>query len=149
MVKRGTARRARSLGRSDIGGKTGTTNDQKDAWFSGYHPDLVTTVWVGFDQPATLGKREVGGYAALPIWIDYMREALKGVPTKPRSQPEGIVSVRIDPATGLLAQPDQDDAIFELFRLEYVPQETAEKERPLELESDTGPDETDIPEQLF
>lgn len=80
VVQRGTATRAKALGRSDIGGKTGTTNDYKDAWFAGFHPTNVAIVWLGFDQPSTLGRREYGGVAALPVWIDYMRSSLKGTP---------------------------------------------------------------------
>lgn len=80
VVQRGTATRARALGRSDIGGKTGTTNEAKDAWFAGFHPTNATVVWMGFDQPAPMGRREFGGVAALPVWIDFMRPQLKGTP---------------------------------------------------------------------
>ena len=80
VVQRGTAVRARSLGRDDIGGKTGTTNEAKDAWFAGFHPTNATVVWIGFDQPSTLGRREYGGVAALPVWMDFMRAQLKDTP---------------------------------------------------------------------
>lgn len=80
VVQQGTATKARALGRSDIGGKTGTTNEAKDAWFAGFHPTSATVVWMGFDQPETLGRREYGGVAALPVWVDFMRAQLKGVP---------------------------------------------------------------------
>ena len=80
VVQRGTAVRARALGRNDIGGKTGTTNEAKDAWFAGFHPTNTTVVWMGFDQPATLGRREYGGVAALPVWMDFMRAQLKNTP---------------------------------------------------------------------
>ena len=80
VVQHGTATKARALGRSDIGGKTGTTNEAKDAWFAGFHPTSATIVWMGFDQPETMGRREYGGVAALPVWIDFMRSQLKGVP---------------------------------------------------------------------
>lgn len=80
VVERGTATRAKALGRSDIGGKTGTTNEMKDAWFAGFHPSVVTITWVGFDQPSTLGKGEYGGVAALPIWMDFMRSQLRSTP---------------------------------------------------------------------
>ncbi|WP_352336852.1 transglycosylase domain-containing protein [Psychrobacter sp. 16-MNA-CIBAN-0192] len=80
VVQHGTATKARALGRGDIGGKTGTTNEAKDAWFAGFHPTSATIVWMGFDQPETLGRREYGGVAALPVWIDFMRAQLKGVP---------------------------------------------------------------------
>ena len=80
VVQRGTARRAKALGRDDIGGKTGTTNEAKDAWFAGFHPTNATIVWMGFDQPSTMGRREYGGVAALPVWIDFMRDQLKDTP---------------------------------------------------------------------
>ena len=80
VIQRGTGTRAKALGRTDVGGKTGTTNEMKDAWFAGFHPTQVSIVWVGFDQPSTLGRGEYGGVAALPIWVDYMRTALKSVP---------------------------------------------------------------------
>lgn len=125
VVKRGTGRRALALKRNDLAGKTGTTNGPMDAWFSGYNADVVTTTWVGFDNYTPLGKREFGGTAALPIWISYMREALDNSPQQQRPTPVGIVSVRIDPATGLLAGVDQNGGIFEYFREEYLPTESA------------------------
>ena len=145
VVKRGTGRRALALKRDDLAGKTGTTNDQKDAWFAGFSPDLVTTVWVGFDQNVTLGRWAFGANTALPIWVDYMSSALKGVPEHPFEQPAGVVSVRIDPVTGLLAAPGQSNAIFEFFREENVPTETAQPISNGESDSDS----TAIPEQLF
>ncbi|WP_288023246.1 penicillin-binding protein 1A, partial [Thauera sp.] len=93
VVQRGTATRARVLKRNDLAGKTGTTNDYVDAWFCGYHPDLVTVSWVGHSQPRNLGKGETGGAAALPIWIDYMRSALQGVPEVERPRPDGLILV--------------------------------------------------------
>jgi penicillin-binding protein 1A len=121
VITRGTGRRARQLNRRDIAGKTGTTNGPTDAWFSGYNADVVATAWLGFDQNLLLGKREFGGSAALPIWIEYMQIALADSPVRDRPIPEGIVNVRIDPKTGLLARPGQADAIFEYFRVENVP----------------------------
>ncbi|MCP5128519.1 MAG: penicillin-binding protein 1A [Pseudomonadales bacterium] len=121
VITRGTGRRALVLERSDIAGKTGTTNGPMDAWFSGYNADLVTSTWVGFDNYTPLGRREFGGTAALPIWIDFMREALKDSPQVNRPLPPGIVSIKIDPATGMLARPGQRDAIFEYFMVENVP----------------------------
>lgn len=121
VVKRGTARRALTLKRNDLAGKTGTTNDQKDAWFSGYNQDLVASVWVGFDQPSSLGRWAFGGNTALPIWVDFMKVALEGKEEKSFPRPDGLVSVRIDPDTGLLAQPGQENAIFELFKQEQLP----------------------------
>ncbi|MEH6625593.1 MAG: penicillin-binding protein 1A [Motiliproteus sp.] len=128
VIKRGTGRKARKLERNDLAGKTGTTNDQVDAWFSGFNREIVASVWVGFDQPKTLGRKEFGSTAALPIWIDFMKEALKDVPETPLVPPEGIVSVRIDPKTGLLAYPGQKDAIFEVFQEELAPQKGATAE---------------------
>ncbi|SEQ28613.1 penicillin-binding protein 1A [Amphritea atlantica] len=125
VIARGTGRRARVLQRSDLAGKTGTTNDQKDAWFSGFNKDVVATAWVGFDQPSTLGRSEFGGTAALPVWIEFMETALANSPDQPIAQPEGLVSIRIDPKTGLLAYPGQEDAIFEIFPEASVPKEIA------------------------
>jgi penicillin-binding protein 1A len=125
VITRGTGRRALVLERGDIAGKTGTTNGPMDAWFSGYNRDIVTTTWVGFDNYTPLGRREFGGTAALPIWIDFMREALADSPERERPVPTGVANVRIDPATGLLAGAGQRDAIFEYFRDEYAPRETA------------------------
>ena len=130
VVKRGTGRRALVLERGDLAGKTGTTNGPMDAWFSGYNPDVVTTAWVGFDNYTPLGRREFGGTAALPIWIEYMREALKDSPEREREVPAGIVNVRIDPDTGLLAAPGQRNAIFEYFREEYAPAQGSAEEGP-------------------
>ena len=128
VVRRGTGRRALVLGRGDIAGKTGTTNDQRDAWFCGYSPALVTVAWVGFDEVAPLGRGETGARAALPAWIGFMRAALAGVPEIQRDPPPGLVTVRIDPRTGLLAAPDQADALFEVFREEFVPREQSRAE---------------------
>lgn len=129
VVKRGTARRALALGRSDLAGKTGTTNDQRDAWFNGYSPEQVAIAWVGFDSSQPLGSRETGGRAALPMWIEFMQEALRGRPETLFEQPEGITSILIDPATGLLAKPSDKEAIFELFRLENSPTELSGDEQ--------------------
>ena len=125
VITLGTGRRALELKRKDIAGKTGTTNGPMDVWFSGYNRDVVTTTWVGFDNYTPLGRHEFGGTAALPIWIDYMREALKDSPEWERPVPTGIVTVRIDPETGLLASAGQRNAIFEYFKKENVPQRSA------------------------
>lgn len=125
VVNRGTARKAKSLKRNDLAGKTGTTNGPTDAWFSGYGGGITTTAWLGFDDNELLGRREYGGSAALPIWIDYMGSALQGRPEYNLKQPAGMVTVKIDPKTGLLAHPGQHDAIFEIFREEYAPTEVA------------------------
>jgi penicillin-binding protein 1A len=140
VVKFGTGRKALTLGRQDLAGKTGTTNDQVDAWFNGFHPELVATAWVGFDSPRTLGRYETGGRAALPMWIDFMREALKDIPEEPLKMPVDMVTVRIDPKTGLLARADTADAIYETFRNEFAPTELTPSEQgqtPIELQSET------------
>ena len=116
VIRRGTGIRARALGRKDIAGKTGTTNDQRDAWFNGYNQSVVANVWVGFDNNDKLGRGEVGGKAALPAWIDYMRVVLKDTPDEVPRMPDGMVTVRIDPRTGRLAAPDDPKAILEVFR---------------------------------
>jgi penicillin-binding protein 1A len=101
VVRYGTGARASALGRNDLAGKTGTTNDNVDAWFAGYQPTLVAIAWIGFDQPKKLGRNETGARAALPIWMGYMGAALKGVPEMGADPPEGVVTVKIDPATGM------------------------------------------------
>lgn len=121
VIKLGTGRRALAMGRSDIAGKTGTTNESKDAWFSGYNADYVTTVWTGFDQPESLGKREFGGTVALPIWMNYMSAALKDKPPHTQPEPEGILSLRVDPISGRAASPSTPGAYFELFKAEDTP----------------------------
>jgi penicillin-binding protein 1A len=126
VIQRGTGTRARVLGRSDLAGKTGTTNDQMDGWFSGFNHALVATAWVGFDKLEPLGRGETGGRSALPMWIDYMREALQGVDEVVQQPPEGLVTVRIDPVTGLLARSGQKDAIFETFMEDSIPTRTSD-----------------------
>ena len=125
VVQHGTARRAKALNRKDIAGKTGTTNDQRDAWFVGFNRDLLAISWVGFDDSKPLGSRETGGRAALPIWIKYMETALDGKPDQTLEQPEGMTTLRIDPKTGLRATSETPNAIFETFRTEYAPTEWA------------------------
>lgn len=121
VIKRGTARRALSMNRPDIAGKTGTTNESKDAWFSGYNADYVTTVWSGFDQPESLGRHEFGGTVSLPIWMDYMSAALKDKPPHQQAEPDGILSLRVDPISGRAATPSTPNAFFELFKSEDTP----------------------------
>ncbi|NIN61212.1 MAG: penicillin-binding protein 1A [Gammaproteobacteria bacterium] len=132
VIQHGTGRRALVLARKDLSGKTGTTNDQRDAWFSGFNSDVVTVTWIGFDKFQPLGNAETGARAALPIWIDYMATALKGLPEKLMERPPGLVFARIDPVSGKLASPESTDAIFEVFRSGKVPEKV----------SSTGP--TDI-----
>ncbi|MNO50289.1 Penicillin-binding protein 1A [compost metagenome] len=126
VIKLGTGRRALALGRGDIAGKTGTTNESKDAWFSGYNADYMTTVWAGFDQPDTLGRREFGGTVALPIWMSYMGAALKDKPPHTQAEPEGILSLRVDPISGRAATPSTAGAYFELFKAEETPPSVSE-----------------------
>ena len=142
VIKKGTGRKALQLRRSDIGGKTGTTNDQRDAWFNGYSPDLVAVTWIGFDQLKPLGTKETGSSAALPMWIDYMRVALAGVPQRAIPQPENMVMVKVGAETGELATPDDLETIFEVFRTENAP--TAGAIAPLPAGGDNP-----VPEQLF
>ncbi len=130
VVRRGTGRGALKLGRTDLAGKTGTTNDQRDAWFSGFNSDVVATAWIGFDKVQPLGNRESGGYAALPMWVDFMRVVLKDMPEKALKLPEGMVTVRINPQTGLLADTGSSNAIFETFATDQVPESGADGFQP-------------------
>ena len=123
VVKRGTGRRALELDRGDLAGKTGTTNDAADTWFNGFTEDIATTVWVGFDDYRPVGRNEYGSTTPLSIWIEFMRDALAGRPEKTRSQPEGVITMKIDPATGRAAPPAQKGAIFEYFLEEFTPTE--------------------------
>ena len=121
VVRSGTATRAMQLGRTDLGGKTGTTNDFVDAWFCGFGTGLVAVSWIGFDNPHTLGHNETGGQAALPMWITYMGRAMKGVEELPKSVPEGVVQVRINPESGLREADGR--GIPEYFYQEFLPPE--------------------------
>jgi len=121
VIRRGTGRRALVLGRTDLSGKTGTSNDQRDAWFGGFNGDIAAVTWVGYDESLPLGPGEEGSRTALPVWIDFMRIALRGVPENQMPMPEGIVSVRIDPATGCPARAGQLPWMFEYFREGHVP----------------------------
>ena len=130
VVRRGTATKARELERKDIGGKTGTTNDLYDAWFTGFNSRLVSTAWVGYDDQKSLGPKETGGVAALPMWIDYMRVGLDGVPEDQEYQPDGVETVRIDRKTGEMATPGAENSFFEFFREEYRPEVPAVRTLP-------------------
>jgi len=124
VILRGTGRRARQLGRRDLAGKTGTSNDRRDAWFSGFNADLVATVWVGYDDDLPLGPGEEGSKTALPLWISFMGSALENAPEHTLPMPEGIVSVRISKTTGCppTAADPFEDMMFEVFREEHVPE---------------------------
>lgn len=146
VIRTGTARRALALGRNDLAGKTGTTNDQRDAWFSGFNATLAATAWIGFDKHLPLGDKETAGQAALPIWMYFMAEALKDQPEVLPEPPPGIVTLRIDPVTGALAQEGNTRAIEEIFSSEHPPKPAAEVRM---LDIDPGIDAPHIVEQLF
>jgi len=135
VVRSGTGRRARSLEREDLAGKTGTTNEAADTWFNGYHPDIVTSVWVGFSAHAPLGAREYGSNNPLPIWIDYMAVALADRPKQFPQQPRGVVTMRINPTTGQPAAPGDRDALFEYFLEEHTPVVVNTPDLPMQLHS--------------
>jgi penicillin-binding protein 1A len=124
VIRRGTGIRARVLGRSDLSGKTGTSNDRRDAWFAGFNSKTVGIVWVGYDDDLPLGPREEGSRTALPIWIEFMRIALRGVPSEQMEMPEGIVTVRISKSTGCPASATHpfEDVMFEHFREQFLPE---------------------------
>ncbi len=137
VIKRGTGQRARTLNRDDIAGKTGTTNDFHDAWFNGFNGDIVTTVWTGFDQDRTLGEGEQGAHVSVPTWTYFMKEALAGTARHGVPIPDGIVSVRISPKTGLLASSEDPSAIMEKFIEGNLPKaEVYEGQNPNNPEAD-------------
>ncbi|WP_267257204.1 penicillin-binding protein 1A [Coxiella endosymbiont of Ornithodoros maritimus] len=143
VIQYGTGRRAKILNRPDLAGKTGTTNDQVDAWFSGFNSNLETTVWVGYDNLRSL--HEYGAQAALPIWIQFMRAALQGQPKASLPQPPGTVMVRIDPHTGLLASPNQPESRFEIFRQRYAPTQFS----TASSDNTGGPNDSDSEDQYL
>src|SRR5690606_1250017 len=121
VITKGTGRRAQAMERDDLAGKTGTTNDSKDAWFTGYNGDYVTTVWAGFDQPESLGRWEYGGTVGLPIWMGFMGPALADKPSNNLPEPEGLLTLRVDPITGRAASASTPNAYFEVFKAEDSP----------------------------
>jgi len=160
VVRRGTGVRARrELGRTDLSGKTGTSNDRRDAWFGGFNADLAAVVWVGYDDSLPLGPREEGSRTALPIWIEFARIALRGVPEHQMPMPEGIVSVKIDRQTGCPARAGQANVIFEVFREGHVPncdrfeEVTDPFNNAAGIDPDPVPeeseDEDEVPESIF
>lgn len=149
VIKRGTGRRAMALGRDDLAGKTGTTNESKDSWFSGYNADYITTVWAGFDQPESLGRNEYGGTVALPIWMSYMAAALKDKPSHLLPEPEGLLTLRIDPHSGRAATPDTPEAYFELFKSEDSPPPMGEFEPGTYIPGSPLPADESAPIDLF
>jgi penicillin-binding protein 1A len=144
VVRRGTGVRARVLGRTDLSGKTGTSNDRRDAWFAGFNADFVGIVWVGYDDDSALGPREEGSRTALPIWIEFVRNGLKGVPNHRMETPEGIVSVRISKTTGCPASANTpfEDVMFEHFREDNVPE--CEVDDSVDDIFNTSSDNTDL-----
>jgi len=149
VIKRGTGRRAMALGRDDLAGKTGTTNESKDSWFSGYNADYITTVWAGFDQPESLGRNEYGGTVALPIWMNYMAAALKDKPSHLQAEPEGMLTLRIDPHSGRIASPGTQNAYYELFKSEDSPPSMGEFEMGLGIPGSPLPADEAAPFDLF
>ncbi|MGB0135084.1 penicillin-binding protein 1A [Dokdonella sp.] len=122
VVRRGTGSGAMVLKRGDLAGKTGTTNEYRDAWFSGFNSRMVATAWVGFDDFSSLGSREFGSRSALPIWIGFMRAALADMEEQPFDMPPGITTARVDKSSGLLAPAGDPDSIVEYFKTEDVTQ---------------------------
>ena len=148
VVRRGTGARAyRELNRDDLAGKTGTTNEQRDAWFAGFNPSLVAVAWVGFDDFSPMGQGETGSRTALSVWIEYMRAALKHVPVKPVAQPGDIVTIRINRETGCPAKAGDADAEFEVFMADRVP-DAVECSR-LIIPYDTTSETTESPGTIF
>jgi penicillin-binding protein 1A len=123
VIRSGTGRRALALGRKDLSGKTGTSNDRRDAWFGGFNADLSAVVYVGYDNFEPLGPGEEGSRTALPIWVEFMRVALRGAPENMQPMPEGIVTVRISKSTGCPARASDpyEDGMFEVFMVDNVP----------------------------
>ena len=130
VVLRGTGRGALVLGRNDLAGKTGTTNEGRDTWFNGFNRHLAASVWVGYDQSMPLGEGEEGARTAVPIWVSFMREALRGVPEQPRLRPAGIVTARISPTTGLLVGDNEAAGIEENFLAQFVPAASSGEQPP-------------------
>jgi penicillin-binding protein 1A len=121
VIKHGTGQRALALHRDDLAGKTGTTNQSRDAWFNGFTSDLVATVWVGYDEERSLGETEEGSRTALPIWVYFMHDALEGVPETHRPMPDGLVTLRISPVTGKLVSAESPNGMLETFMVNHLP----------------------------
>ncbi len=156
VIRRGTGVRANSLGRRDLSGKTGTSNDRRDAWFGGFNGDLAAIVWVGYDDDQPLGPREEGSRTALPIWIEFARIAFRGVPENQMPMPEGIIYQRIDLATGCPAPAGRTNTTWEVFREGHVPECDDVEELPDIFNEPSGIDappeeeaEEEEPESIF
>ena len=140
-----------ALGRNDLSGKTGTSNDRRDAWFGGFNADLATIVWVGYDDDLPLGPGEEGSRTALPIWIEFSKVALDGLPNHQMPMPDGIVTQKINRETGCPARAGETNTMFEIFRVGHVP-ECDEGEALPEIFNDIDDedeDEEEEPESLF
>lgn len=148
VVQEGTAARARKLGRGDLAGKTGTTNDQLDAWFAGYCPKLVAVAWIGYDTPKSLGGSETGAVAALPMWMGYMAKALETIPDQGFAPPEGVVAAGVNPATGLRNDRAQD-RVLEYFYQETLPAEEDGDAAPPPGQERPAGKPNDVGEQLY
>lgn len=148
VVQNGTATQAKQLGRNDLAGKTGTTNDQRDAWFNGFTPDLVASAWIGFDNSKSLGKGETGAKVALPMWMEFMKTALKDLPEKPFIPPEGIIQAYINPRDGLLLNPNNKSGVWEYFTTETAPK-LYSSPKPVETEYEDDPQYGEIAAELF
>ena len=144
VVRFGTATGAMKLGRQDLAGKTGTTNDHVDAWFAGFNSRLVGVAWIGFDTPGNLGNNETGGVAALPLWTAYAAKVLKGVPETELTPPPGVVAVNINPATGL-REPGGASKTLEWFYQESQP--PAAEEGAIARDASRPPE--DVRNQIF
>ena len=151
VIRSGTGRRALALNRSDLAGKTGTTNDFRDAWFSGFNPDINTTVFVGFDEPSHLGKRESGASAALPIWVDFMGRALQDFPERPEFVPENITTRFINKDSAEVTAADDPDGYTEYYLVGTEPNNLV---TPTNLNTETGEpnspvEDSSVNESLF
>lgn len=147
VIRRGTGRRARALGRDDLYGKTGTSNDRRDAWFGGFNADLVAVTWVGFDEDKPLGAGEEGSRTALPVWMHFMERALDDAPRAVVEEPDGLVTVRVSAETGRPVGADDANFIFEKFRVGNEP-EAGTIGGADEIYNDTG-SRGDIEEPIF
>ena len=146
VIRGGTGARAMQLGRADLAGKTGTTNDQMDAWFAGFQRHICAVAWLGFDLPRSLGPNETGAVAALPIWIGYMGEVLKDAQQEAPAVPEGVVAARVNPETGL-RDPDDKHGLLEYFFQENLPPEGEPVTEPGTLSAGSRPD--DVKSELY
>lgn len=142
VIRRGTGRRALVLGRRDLSGKTGTSNDRRDAWFGGFNSDLASIVWVGYDDDLPLGPGEEGSRTALPIWIEFLRVALAGVAENQMPMPDGLTTVRIGRDTGCPAIHGQSNVTFEVFRVDHIPECESAEAPPAVFNDATGIDDS-------